>query len=259
VSDSVNTKVHRQRQDWDELAGFNAEWAVLSDPETRFSGWDQERFFATGDEQIEKTMKVAAELGLPQSHRSVLDFGCGVGRLSRALSRHFDRYTGVDISPEMIARARELSGDAEERTFVANEAPDLSRFDDGQFDMVVSFLVLQHIADRDQIRAYLAEFARVLAPGGLIAFQIPSRLPLIYRIGWRRRVYRVIRALGVSVERAQRLRMHNMSMQALPEREVREVFESAGCELAKVDSGQATFDEKPLGGGVDIDYYVTKR
>jgi SAM-dependent methyltransferase len=253
------TSIHRQRRDWDELAGFNAEWAVLSDPETRFGTWDQERFFATGDEQIEKTMRVAAELGLPRAHGSVLDFGCGVGRLSRALSRHFDRYTGVDISPEMVARARELSGSAEERTFLVNETPDLSAFESDSFDAVFSFLVLQHIGDRDQIRAYLAEFARVLVPGGLIAFQIPSSLPLIYRIGWRRRVYRVIRALGVSVERAQRLRMHNMSMQVLPERDVRAVFESAGCALARVDSGQAKFDEKPLGGGVDIDYYVTKR
>jgi ubiquinone/menaquinone biosynthesis C-methylase UbiE len=248
----------RQRRDWDELAGFNAEWAVLSDPETRFGQWDQERFFATGDEQIAKTMAAADELGLPERRESVLDFGCGVGRLSRALAKHFDRYVGVDISPEMIARAKQLAGPAENRDFVVNVAPDLSAFESGTFDAVVTFLVLQHIANRDQIRAYLAEFARVLAPGGLIAFQIPSSLPLIYRIAWRRRVYRVLRAVGVSVERAQRLRMHNMSMQALPESDVRAVFESAGCEVVRADSGRATFDDKPLGGGVDIDYYVTK-
>ena len=253
------TGIERQRQDWDELAEFNAEWAVLSDPETRFGGWDQDRFFATGDSQIESTMAVAAELGLPRAHRRVLDFGCGVGRLSRGLSRHFDRYTGVDISPEMIARARQIAGDAADRTFLANEAPDLGQFETGQFDLVVSFLVLQHIADRDQIRAYLAEFARVLAPGGLIAFQIPDKLPLIYRIAWRRRVYRLIRALGVSVERAQRLRLHNMTMQALPESDVRAVFESAACEVVRADRGQATFDDEPLGAGVDIDYFVTKR
>jgi len=250
--------IGRQRKDWDELAAFNAEWAVLSEPETRFGHWDTERFFATGDEQIEKTMRVATELGLPKARRSVLDFGCGVGRLSRALGREFERYVGVDISSGMIARARELSGGEGNRSFVVNEAPDLSRFESGQFDMVVSFLVLQHISDRDQIRAYLAEFARVLAPGGLIAFQIPDRLPLIYRLSWRRRVYRVIRALGVSVERAHRLRLQNMSMQALPGSEVRAVFESAGCEVVRADSGRATFDDKPLGAGVDIDYYVTK-
>jgi SAM-dependent methyltransferase len=252
------TRISRQRKDWDELAGFNAEWAVLSDPETRFGGWDQERFFATGDEQIAKTMNVAAELDLPKARDSVLDFGCGVGRLSRALSREFEHYVGVDISPGMVARARELAGPDEGRSFVANEAPDLGMFETGRFDMVVSFLVLQHISDRDQIRAYLAEFARVLAPGGLIAFQMPDRLPLIYRLSWRRRVYRMVRALGMSVERAHRLGLQNMSMQALSESDVRAVFQSAGCEVVRADSGRATFDDKPLGAGVDIDYYVTK-
>lgn len=134
-------------------------------PETRFGGWDQERFFATGDEQIEKTLGAAAELALPKAHRSVLDLGCGVGRLSRALSAHFDRYVGVEISPELIARADQLSG-AKNRTFLVNKAPDLSQFEDGEFDAVASFLVMQHIADRDQIRAILPSSGACSHPAG---------------------------------------------------------------------------------------------
>src|SRR3954454_13093128 len=98
-------KLDRQRQDWDELARFNPELALLSEPDARFDGWDMEEFFRLGSAQITRTMEVGEELGLPRKRGSVLDFGCGVGRLSRELSRHFDRYVGVDISAGMVERA----------------------------------------------------------------------------------------------------------------------------------------------------------
>ena len=199
-------KLERQRRDWEELAEFNPEWAVLSEPEARFAGWDLDEFFRRGGEQIERTMAVASELGVPRRLGSVLDFGCGVGRLSRELGGRFESYVGVDISAGMVERARALNDKFGNCEFLVNDRPDLSRFGDGEFDAVVSFIVLQHMPDRDLIRRYLGEFARVLAPGGLIAFQLPSEMPLIYRVLWRKRLYRVARALGMSVERAHRLR-----------------------------------------------------
>jgi SAM-dependent methyltransferase len=252
-------KLERQRRDWEELAEFNPEWAVLSEPETRFAGWDLDEFFRRGAEQIERTMGVASELGLPRHRGSVLDFGCGVGRLSRELSERFDRYVGVDISTGMLERARALNGQLANATFVVNERPDLSVFGDGEFDAVVSFIVLQHIPERDLIRRYIAEFARVLAPGGLIAFQLPSEMPLIFRVLWRKRLYRLARAIGMSVERAHRLGLDNMTMQALPVEEVRRTLEGAGCEVVRVDSDQAMHGDTPIRGSVSSDYYATRR
>jgi SAM-dependent methyltransferase len=249
----------RHQQDWEELAEFNPEWAVLSEPGARFDGWDLDEFFRLGAEQITDTMDAAAELGLPVRNGSVLDFGCGVGRLSRELGRRFDRYVGVDIAEGMVERARDLNGDFANCTFEVNERPDLSRFDDGQFDAVVSFIVLQHLPDRDLIRSYISEFARVLAPGGLIAFQLPSEMPLIYRVLWRKRLYRVARAVGVSVERAHRLGLVNMSMQALPVDDVRETMENAGCDVVRVNSEQAMHGDTPIRGSVSTDYYATRR
>jgi SAM-dependent methyltransferase len=176
---TVATRLRRQRRDWEELAGFNPEWAILPDPDARFASWDMEEFCASGDRRVEKTMRVADDLGLPANNGAVLDFGCGVGRLSRALSSHFHRYVGIDISARMIARAKELNGHLPNCTFLVNDSPGLGRFADGEFDAVVSYLVLQHIPDRDLIRGYLVELARVLAPGGLLAVQLPSAIPLL--------------------------------------------------------------------------------
>ena len=251
-------KLDRQRRDWEELAEFNPEWAVLSEPEARFGGWEMDEFFRRGHDQIERTMAAGSELGLPQGRGSVLDFGCGVGRLSRELSGRFERYVGVDISTGMVERARTLNSEFANCTYVVNDRPDLSRFGDGEFDAVVSFIVLQHIPDRDLIRRYLAEFVRVLAPGGLVAFQLPSEMPLIYRVLWRKRLYRVARALGISVERAHRLGLDNMTMQALPVDEVRRALEQAGGEVLRANSEQAMHGDTPIRGSVSTDYFATR-
>jgi SAM-dependent methyltransferase len=252
-------KLERQRRDWDELARFNPEWAVLSEPEARFAGWDLDEFFRLGSEQVEHMMQIGAQLGLPRRRESVLDFGCGVGRLSRELSTRFDRYVGVDISAAMVERARSLNGGFANSTFLVSDRPDLSRFEDGEFDAIVSLIVLQHIPDRDLIRRYITEFARVLAPGGLLAFQLPSELPLIYRVLWRKRLYRVARTLGMSVRRAHRLGLDNMTMQALSVDDARRTLERAGCEVVRVDSEQAMHGDAPIRGSVSSDYYATLR
>src|SRR5215211_5980635 len=244
------TRLRRQRRDWEELAGFNPEWAILPDPKARFASWDMEEFFASGERKVERTMRVAGDLGLPANNRVVLDFGCGVGRLSRAFSGHFHRYVGIDISARMVARAEELNAHLPNCTFLVNDSRGLGRFGGGEFDAVVSYLVLQHIPDRDLIREYLVELARVLAPGGLLAVQLPSAIPLLYRLAWRRRLYRLLRALGVGVERLHRLGLNNFALQALPEAEVRATLGSAGCEVLRVEDKRRRHGRIPLLGGV---------
>src|SRR5215472_10539124 len=104
---------HLPRQDWEELATLDPLWAILSDDSRKFDGWQQRDFFDTGASEIATLMKVGAELGYPKNFDRALDFGCGVGRLTRALGEHFVSCIGVDISSRMIAIARELNPDCE--------------------------------------------------------------------------------------------------------------------------------------------------
>ena len=84
-------------------------WAILSYKDGKYGRWDEEEFFRHGVERIDEFLGHGATLGRPAGHEAALDFGCGVGRLSRALASHFDQVTGVDISETMIGRARELN------------------------------------------------------------------------------------------------------------------------------------------------------
>ncbi len=169
---------------WNEFGKKDPLWAVLTEPDKKDRKWDLEEFFRIGEEEIEATMSHLHSMGLEIPRRRALDFGCGVGRLTRALGSRFDRVTGVDISPSMIEKARALNHDRENGEFVLNDREDLRVFADRSFDFIYSNITLQHV-DPVYSRKYLDEFFRILAPGGILVFQLPSRparlvLRLIY-------------------------------------------------------------------------------
>ncbi len=153
-------------------------WAVLAHADKAGKRWEPADFFATGRATIDAEIaRVRARYPeLPRGR--ALDFGCGVGRLSQALAAHFDEVTGIDISAGMIALARQHNSAGPRVTYLHNHRPDLALVNGTQFDFVYSLITLQHIAP-DYARRYIAEFVRVLAPGGAVLFQIPaaSRVP----------------------------------------------------------------------------------
>lgn len=98
-----------------------------------------------------------------------LDLGCGDGTLAPLLlERAGDaRWSGVDLDPREVALAR---GTAVYRGLSAASAEELP-FRTGAFDLVFSNSALEHMDDLDRV---LAEAARVLRPGGVLAFTVPS-------------------------------------------------------------------------------------
>jgi SAM-dependent methyltransferase len=162
------------RRDWTALGAEDALWAVLTLPGKRDGAWDIDQFLATGRADVDVSVAWLGELGLPTRWERVLDFGCGVGRLSQALARQADEVIGVDISPPMLRVARTIDRTGGACRFMLNETADLRQFPDGHFDLVYCILVLQHLP-RPVIEGYLAEFLRVLRPGGTALVQVATR------------------------------------------------------------------------------------
>jgi 2-polyprenyl-3-methyl-5-hydroxy-6-metoxy-1,4-benzoquinol methylase len=107
---------------------------------------------------------------VPNDAMSVLDIGCGLGRLTLKLAISDREVTGVDLSPEMIARARKegrgahhlmfLCGDFLERNFTAQ-----------QFDCVISAATLHHMPENIAV----PRMVELLRPGGrLVVHDIRS-------------------------------------------------------------------------------------
>ena len=166
-------KLRRQQKQWEQLAVDDPLWAILTDPDKKDRRWDTAEFFASGRAEVAHVVSILDRLGHPAARRTALDFGCGVGRLTQALADYFDQVTGVDISASMVAQACEFNRQADRVRYVLNTENHLAQFPADTFDLVYSNIVLQHIPPRHS-RQYVREFVRILRPGGLALFQIPS-------------------------------------------------------------------------------------
>jgi SAM-dependent methyltransferase len=164
------------QRNWEGLAQADPLWAICTHPARRNNQWTREEFFATGRREIEAVLGYAARIGVCIDKTSpALDFGCGVGRLTRALSAYFHECTGVDISPTMISMAQELNRDRPYCCFQLNEGVRLNSLPGNHFGFIYTSLVLQHISEPCS-RQYMIELVRVLKPGGVLIFQVPESL-----------------------------------------------------------------------------------
>jgi 2-polyprenyl-3-methyl-5-hydroxy-6-metoxy-1,4-benzoquinol methylase len=102
--------------------------------------------------------------------RTVLDAGCGVGYGSAMLAgAGAGEVVGLDLSATAIEAARDAA--PANASFVVGDVHALP-FDAGQFELVVCFEVIEHVESQDDV---IAELARVLAPGGVLAISSPNR------------------------------------------------------------------------------------
>lgn len=246
------------RRDWEALGEIDPLYAILSAPGAKHGEWDLEAFLATGEADAARIMSACAALGLPARRDASFELGCGVGRITRALSPSFGRSVGVDISAAMIARAADMNPDRPGCEWVVNDAPDLSAFGDAQFDLVVSFIVLQHVPDRAVISAYLRDMARILAPGGAMVVQMPASMPLRQRIQWRRRAYHGLRIAGLP-ERVlyDRLGLDPIRMNWMTRRDVEAAIRLGGAQVVSVQDGWLG-DGSRVGREQNLTYIATR-
>jgi SAM-dependent methyltransferase len=251
------------RNDWESLAKEDALHAILTD-ETKVGGrWNVAEFMATGTAEIEMVMRYLAGLGcIPDWNGPSLDFGCGVGRLTQALGRYFASCVGVDISECMVEKAASMNRMANCQ-YVANSGANLP-FPDAKFAFIYSNIALQHIP-KHFAKAYLREFVRVLAPGGVLIFGVQDSFaaPTLSSLAIR---LRHILHLRSRINKCLGIGHGEMQMHCLPERVVRSAIEPAKImdvqftnTAAKDFNGRLTFLFKaPASGYIGKQYFVLK-
>jgi SAM-dependent methyltransferase len=150
--------------DWRELGATQPYWGVLTHADYRTENLtpaNLEAFYASGADHIgDMARRLKAATGQAPGGRA-LDFGCGAGRLTEAMTAHAGPVTGYDISPGMLAEARKRGGKA---AYVEN-------LPDGLFDWINSFIVFQHIPPARGL-GLIEDLMGRLAPGGLISLHV---------------------------------------------------------------------------------------
>jgi len=217
----IGAMMERIAREWRKFGETEPHWSVLTSEDFVSANIAEniDRFYASGFGDLSRFFNPLARAGLPADRvGKVLDFGCGVGRLSLALATRADSVLGVDISPPHIRLARERA--AQEKVgnvdFLAIDKPgDLDAL--SGFDLVVSLIVLQH--NPPPVMAMLLEkLLRALAPGGAAVIQMPT----------------FIRDYRFSVTDYLANAQPPMEMNALPQPAIFSVAGRTGCQVLEV-------------------------
>ncbi len=137
-----------------------------------FSAWYDDQQGDTGDLWHRTLIDpgLFAALGEVRPGERILDVGCGNGYIARRLARAGARVTGIDASPELIARAREREGrDPLGVVYLEGDAARLDGLADASFDTALANMSLMDIEDA---AGAIRSVARVVVEGGSFVFSI---------------------------------------------------------------------------------------
>ncbi len=160
---------------WEEWGKRDPYFGVITHPKFRRSGMDdhiKREFFESGELDVHRVLTtIRKHIDAAFVPRTVLDFGCGVGRLLIPFAKIADEVVGLDVSRSMLQEARRNCDEHQlqnVRLFPSDDA--LSGLTDS-FDLIHSCIVFQHIPV-DRGRAIFAQLLRHLRAGGVGAVHL---------------------------------------------------------------------------------------
>jgi SAM-dependent methyltransferase len=163
------------RRFWNERAREDAFYFV--DTRQRYRRPNSERFWAA-DELVDYVFsQLEIEVG---GGDTLLEIGCGIGRITRCLAGRVHEVIALDVSDEMLRRARELNPQLDNVRWIQGDGVSLAEIEPDSIDACMSLVVLQHVPDAEITLGYVRELGRVLRRGGWAALQV-SNDPSIHR------------------------------------------------------------------------------
>ena len=185
--------------------------------ETVVSEW-----FDLGKKEIKNIMNyVESHGGYLNLRYRALDFACGIGETTRALSPYFSYCYGVEFTESLAKKARELNGDCRNCVFLSNTEKHFRLFPDDYFDFIHVNASLQYFEKKKVVKSFIAEFVRTLAPRGILVFQLPCFIPLKQRVQPNKSLNIMLKLLGFNKGYiVEKLKLHPVKSIFFPENEI---------------------------------------
>ena len=161
--------------EWEKWGVRDPYFSVLTNPKFRAAALDnaaREEFFAHGQHHVDQVLGLCrAHIDAAFAPQRVLDFGCGVGRLVLPFAAHATEVVGVDIAPSMLAETQRNCDLHGLKNVVLALSDDTLSAVQGQFDLVHTCIVIQHIEIERGLKLF-EQLVQRIAPGGIGALHV---------------------------------------------------------------------------------------
>jgi len=150
---------------WNNLARKNSHYYIYSNEGENI---DAESFRRSGERDVQELVldDVLLKAHLqPFKEKTMVEIGCGIGRLTEFLIPHFKRVYGFDISSEMIQQGKQRLPEA----FLISTDGQSIPLENESVDFVFSFITFQHMPNKKIVKRNMSEIERVLKVGGGVA------------------------------------------------------------------------------------------
>ena len=203
---------------WEDLGEVEPHWSVLTNDKFKSTELENHRneFYLSGKADVERLFKTLERNGLDATHlHTCMEYGCGLGRITKWLAERFDSVAGYDISlPHLRLAAQYLGAQGKENIQLIRVSDPEAVLDFPKVDFVYSVIVLQHNPP-PLIRIIVRELLKALNPGGMAFFQVPT-----YWTGYRFAVEEYLRQSATRKE---------IEMHVLPQKTIFEIIHEQGC------------------------------
>ncbi len=178
---------------WEDFAAKDAYFAVSTFDKFRDSHLDADarhEFFESGRQHVDELWNELENLfGSSLKPRRALDYGCGVGRVLTAMAEKCEAVVGVDISSGMLAETRKNCAELGVANFELLDAVEFWDADSQSYDLVHSYIVIQHIEPKIGYQL-MRKIVERLAAGGVGMLHITHFDPTPH---WKKIRYRIYR------------------------------------------------------------------
>lgn len=174
----VNVPEHWYENTWEEKARENPLFAVMTTPNytnsdsREFTAEELDYFFEKGRRVYHKIIKPRLALCETGSQSPLfVEYGCGMGRILKAIVEDGHRAGGIDISPTMLEHCRRFVPEVENDLYCLDEQ-NRSAMPDACADVVFSFAVLKHIPNLRVYEAAIDEIVRIMKKGAVLVLNV---------------------------------------------------------------------------------------
>jgi len=173
------------RQEWDARARKDAFYYIAS----WRRDWNVSDFLKSGEDDYQRFVApVFNRCGFSPKGKRMLELGCGAGRMTHSFATRFGHVTALDVSAQMLDRARKMLPGFGNITWAQASGVDLGAVATKSMDFAFSYLVLQHLPTEEIACMYIRELLRILTPSGICLFQFNgTNVPSMNwkgRLGW---------------------------------------------------------------------------